>query len=352
LQVSTDISFSTEKTLINSADIHGTFMEVTNLQRNTTYFWRVNASNSAYAAEWSDIWTFTTLIEPPTPHSPDDHAKGVLIHPTLMWSSIRGATSYRLQVSADSMFLDPSLVFDFTGITDTLLSIRGLEKNIRYFWRINAVGTNDTSDWSRVRVFTTIFRPPNLFSPQDETFDIPPQLTVQWHALSGATAYDVQISTDPGFSSQQIVIHAYGVMDTVLKVAGLSGKSAYCWRVAAMDGPFDGEWSDIWSFTTGDTLAGAQGSDQPLPKQFMLKPNYPNPFNLQTRIPFSIPKTEFVSITVYNMIGRPIAVLVSSRLSTGFYETTWNANQNASGIYWCRMKAGTFSATQKLLLIK
>ncbi len=92
---------------------------------------------------------------PPEPMlaSPANGATSISINPTLIWRASAGAMSYRLQVSTDSTF--SSAVFDQGGITDTLKQISGLSKNTRYYWRVNAAITGDTSEWSVVWSFTT-----------------------------------------------------------------------------------------------------------------------------------------------------------------------------------------------------
>jgi hypothetical protein len=89
-----------------------------------------------------------------------------------------------------------------------------------------------------------------------------------------------------------------------------------------------------------------------LPTAFSLKQNYPNPFNPSTSIQFSVPRTEFVILKVYNIFGKEIATLVSKNLSAGTYETLWNAHGFSSGVYFYRMQAGAFSRTKKLILLR
>ncbi|MFC2089117.1 T9SS type A sorting domain-containing protein, partial [Calditrichota bacterium] len=89
-----------------------------------------------------------------------------------------------------------------------------------------------------------------------------------------------------------------------------------------------------------------------LPEQFILAQNYPNPFNPRTNIQFSIPRTEFVTLKIYNLLGQEVSMLVSDKLTPGNYKYTWDASGLASGSYYYRIKAGTFTETKKLLLLK
>ncbi|MBK7379161.1 MAG: T9SS type A sorting domain-containing protein [Ignavibacteriales bacterium] len=90
---------------------------------------------------------------------------------------------------------------------------------------------------------------------------------------------------------------------------------------------------------------------------FKLSDNYPNPFNPTTTITFSIPEKSFVTLKVYDMLGREVAEFVNEELETGSFEKTFDANNLASGIYIYRitaMKDGKifFNESRRMLLIK
>ncbi len=93
-------------------------------------------------------------------------------------------------------------------------------------------------------------------------------------------------------------------------------------------------------------------SENQIPIQFSLSQNYPNPFNPSTTIKYQIPNSSFVSIKVYNTLGREVATLINEEKSTGSYQVEFNANGLSSGIYFCRIQAGNFSETKKLTLMK
>ncbi len=90
-----------------------------------------------------------------------------------------------------------------------------------------------------------------------------------------------------------------------------------------------------------------------LPKTFGLAQNYPNPFNPTTTIEFSVPKTEFVTLKIYNLLGQEVANLVSEKLTAGKYKYDWDAGRLASGVYLYQLKTDQgFSQTRKLILMK
>jgi len=85
---------------------------------------------------------------------------------------------------------------------------------------------------------------------------------------------------------------------------------------------------------------------------FALHQNYPNPFNATTTISFSLPSHSFVSLEVVDILGRPVATLISEELPAGNHTRRWNLARLSSGIYCYRMKAGNFIETKKLVLLR
>ena len=95
-------------------------------------------------------------------------------------------------------------------------------------------------------------------------------------------------------------------------------------------------------------------SDHPtsLPLDFGLSQNYPNPFNPATTISFSLPSKSFVSLKIFDLLGREVASIVSEEMSAGTFSRQWNAAKMSSGIYFYRLQAGLFTETKRLLLLK
>jgi len=89
-----------------------------------------------------------------------------------------------------------------------------------------------------------------------------------------------------------------------------------------------------------------------IPKVFALNQNYPNPFNPSTTIRFSLPKSESVTLKVYNILGEEIRTVVNSRLEAGDYTWAFDGSNLASGIYYYRIEAGEFQDVRKMVLIK
>jgi hypothetical protein len=79
-----------------------------------------------------------------------------------------------------------------------------------------------------------------------------------------------------------------------------------------------------------------------LPTVFNLKQNYPNPFNPATIIDYAVPSNEFVSLKVYDILGREVITLVNEQKNAGYYSISFNASNLSSGVYFYKLTAGDF----------
>jgi photosystem II stability/assembly factor-like uncharacterized protein len=104
--------------------------------------------------------------------------------------------------------------------------------------------------------------------------------------------------------------------------------------------------------TTTGGFSGIRPISGEVPENFSLAQNYPNPFNPSTTIKFDIPKSTFVKITVYDILGKEVKTLVNQNVGTGSYTLDFDAYNLASGTYFYRMNAGEFNITKKMVLIK
>jgi hypothetical protein len=88
------------------------------------------------------------------------------------------------------------------------------------------------------------------------------------------------------------------------------------------------------------------------PSKFELSQNYPNPFNPSTKISYSVPKTGYVSLKVYNALGQEVAGLVNGVKEAGIHTIEFNAVNLNSGIYFYKLEAGDITQVKKMTLIK
>ena len=89
-----------------------------------------------------------------------------------------------------------------------------------------------------------------------------------------------------------------------------------------------------------------------LPITFTLHEPFPNPFNPNTTIQFSIPQSDMVSINVYNLTGRLVETLLNDFYTMGKHTITWDGSYQSSGMYFVRIESGKFIQTRKVVLVK
>jgi photosystem II stability/assembly factor-like uncharacterized protein len=97
---------------------------------------------------------------------------------------------------------------------------------------------------------------------------------------------------------------------------------------------------------------GIHNINSVVPSKYNLSQNYPNPFNPTTNINFSIPKSGLIKLTVYDITGKEVVVLVNQVLLSGSYKADFNASNLSSGTYFYRLETSNFSQTKKMLFVK
>lgn len=101
-----------------------------------------------------------------------------------------------------------------------------------------------------------------------------------------------------------------------------------------------------------DLITGTNEVINNVPAEYKLFSNYPNPFNPSTTIKFAIPVKDHVKLTVYDVMGRTVSELVNGTKEAGTYEIKFNASSLSSGIYFYKLEAGSYTAVNKMMLIK
>jgi endo-1,4-beta-xylanase len=195
--------------------------------------------------------------------------------------------------------------------------------------------------------YVTIPVTPTLVSPVAVN-SAPRNPLMVWSSSALATSYHIQVSDNRSFAT---FAADTTVADTTLRLGLLAGATRYYWRVSAGNSNGTSDYTTMASFMTGDLFSGVQ---EPVivPDRFGLSQNYPNPFNPTTSFEFQVASSGFVSLKVLDILGREVAVLVNESRQPGTYSERWNASALPSGVYFCRMQAGSFVDTKKMILAK
>lgn len=204
-------------------------------------------------------------------------------------------------------------------------------------------GGASSNSWNHASKFviTVVAAPaaPVLVSPLDGATGVSTQPTMTWNAVSGATSYRLQVSTNSSFTTT--VFDDASITGTSRQVTPpLANGSMFFWRVGATN-------------IAGTTLSSSRNFTTSLtdvheipgvPIGFSLGQNYPNPFNPSTTISYAVSKEARVSVKIYSVAGEAVVTLVQGERSVGYYELSWDGRNEsgmrvASGVYLTRMVA-------------
>lgn len=136
----------------------------------------------------------------------------------------------------------------------------------------------------------------------------------------------VYLSTDNGTSRTTVNT---GLTDTVISSLAIAGTNL-----------FAGTNNRVWRRPLSETITSVGLPLAGIPTQFSLKQNYPNPFNPSTTIKYELPNSTGVRLSVYDMLGREVSVLVDDRRDAGVHEVKFDRSGRASGVYLYRLTAG------------
>lgn len=140
--------------------------------------------------------------------------------------------------------------------------------------------------------------------------------------------------------------------DTLYNATGLTNGTTYYFWVRAVDRYCTRKLSAFSQVVTVTPLVGVQTTSTEIPKVFALYQNFPNPFNPVTNINFDLPKSSMTKITVYDVVGREVALLVNEVLSAGKFKVDFNAGHLSSGVYFYKIEAGNFIEQKKMIVVK
>jgi len=182
-------------------------------------------------------------------------------------------------------------------------------------------------------------------------------------SLVSRTPYFVAFDTDSLENNNEVFIKTFYLYDSLINISNMEGndykpKVSYVTfndtlYVAIFWLHEENNKTDIWLAKDLFNPVYVSVKDENIePKSYKLMQNYPNPFNPSTTIQYSIQKESFITLKVYDVLGKQIATLVSERKAAGNYSVDFNSSNLPSGVYFYRMQAGNFVSTKKFVLLK
>ncbi len=367
----------------------------TGLSASTTYTYRVRAANAAGNSGYSNEASATTDDPPPPPADPSGLTATTngSSQIDLSWTdNSSNEDNFKIERHAgDGNFAEIATVgTDVTSYDDT-----GLSANTTYTYRVRASNGAGDSGYSNEASATTdeggadpnvnlaLDKPiaaSNVFSSfvaenandgdegtswgtKDEgneewlRVDLEASQTIgraiiKWSGSRFAPDYELQVSddevnwttvyaTDAGAEGEQ----EFEFAQTTARYVRLYVLSFNSGAVAVME-------LEVYAGPATAKRRAQNAVVEALPTEFALHQNYPNPFNPATRISFSLPQAEQVTIKVFSLLGAEIATIVNARFEAGVHSLKFDAGRLAGGVYIYQLQAGSFTETKRMLLIK
>jgi len=229
--------------VIDEANIDTISFQYSGLNNNIKYFWRVRSSNSI---SWSDVWNFTTIIGSPILTNPLDEASDVSIQEEFSWDIVLGAEKYWIQISKNVNF--SNIVVDEKDLESVTFSTDKLIDNTEYLWRVKALNSVSTSEWSEIYKFKTHNKIVLLSEPANNSLGIPINGTLTWDSYEGVDSYYLQVSEDVSFSTTKV--DAKDILVTSFDYSDFLHSIEYFWRVKAIFSDDETDWSNVFKFKT------------------------------------------------------------------------------------------------------
>ncbi len=307
----------------DTEDLTETAFNLTNLQNNSVYYWKVMAYDETHQSQWSAVWSFATVLTRPQLRMPADSSENITLQPNMLWFAVEGAEYYQLQIAKDENFDD--LFFSQDSIYDVTREIDMLEPETWYFWRVRAYSENGATEWSEIWAFKTKGNTPVLIYPDNGAEDIVLNETFRWTQDNEAIAYQIQIAKDENFDD--LVISNDDVTDNSYQAELGEYDMTYYWRVKAIYADESSDWSEIWSFTTEPESSVRDY----LSLDFAL---YPNPSSDLINLELNVLKSAGMKIYIIDATGRTYRNINTDNIFAGNNTLNINISDMPQGSYY------------------
>lgn len=246
LQVDDNADFSSP--VSDLTNITSNSQSITLPQLNTSYYWHVRAVYADCITDYSAPRMFKTQYRAPLLIDPNHSEYCVELTDDYSWEALQEAESYRLQISEDEDF--STLEVNRTGIESSFTSATLSSPYTAYHWRVRAEDNDNVGVWSESRSFTSSLNPPTHLFPDDELTGLPLEFTLVWDEEIPGSVYRLQVATDPGFETNDIIIAENNLTDASYDISVDDNFTEYYWRLQAKYSVCSSSWSEPTMFKT------------------------------------------------------------------------------------------------------
>jgi subtilisin-like proprotein convertase family protein len=135
-------------------------------------------------------------------------------------------------------------------------------------------------------------------------------------------------------------------------LSAFTGLNAHGWWKLQVEDVASGRTGVLYGWGVQTPLGTGVSDQGTLPEMFALDQNFPNPFNPSTTIRYELPRTAYVTLSVFDMLGREVSVLVNDGMDAGHHEVQFDASRLSTGVYFYRLRAENFVSTKKMLILR
>jgi len=268
---------------------------------------------------------------------------------TAKWNSVSGATSYELDVSTNSNFSSFVAGYNAKSVSGTSVKVTELTENTSYFYRVrakNGIGTSQNSNTISTQTSTKQIEIPNTPVASSAENVGETEFTAKWNSVSGATSYELDLSTSSNFSSFVAGYNAKSVSGTSVKVIGLTENTNYFYRVRAKNEGGTSTNSNTIEITTLQVTVSAIEED----KNVMGIRLFPNPATdiLQIQMKNSAYQNAPIQCQIFDINGKLI-FQKSATLSTLNQQLRSKVQSFAKGTYLLRLTADKAKFQQRFI---
>ncbi len=177
------------------------------------------------------------------------------------------------------------------------------------------------------------------------------KIVIRWADQGYASRYSIQTTVDSSqWAELKQIVYGTGGTNNVETFDNLQAVARYVAFVFQVPGVDAVSINEIEIYGSPTIVDSNDRNKQPT--EYLLSQNYPNPFNPSTKISIIIPNTSDVILDVYNLLGQKVATLINKRLFPGKYSVSFDGSNFSSGVYFYTLRAGSYSVTKKMVLLK